>query len=97
VCILDGNRKDLVAAARRAATEARERLGAKQAAGVLLFDCICRGAILGPEFSGEIAAVREVFPEVPIAGFLTYGEIARYSGKLDGWHKTTAVEVAIPA
>jgi hypothetical protein len=97
VCILDGNRRDLVEAARRAATEARDRLGAKRAAGILLFDCICRGAILGPEFSGEIGAVREVFPGVPIAGFLTYGEIARYSGKLDGWHNTTAVVVAIPA
>ena len=41
--------------------------------------------------------MRSVFPGVPIAGFLTYGEIARYSGRLDGWHNTTAVVTAIPA
>ena len=64
---------------------------------MLLFDCICRGAILGDEFDQEVRAIRAVFPEAPMAGFLTYGEIARYSGRLDGWHNTTAVVVAIPA
>jgi hypothetical protein len=97
VCFLGGTHDALVSAARRAATEAKERLGAGRAAGVLLFDCICRGGILGPDFHREIQAVRDVFPDVPIAGFLTYGEIARYSGHLDGWHNTTAVVVAIPA
>src|SRR5450432_14739 len=29
--------------------------------------------------------------------FLTYGEIARYRGRFDGWHNTTAVVTAIPA
>ncbi len=96
VCILGGTPDDLVGAAKRAATEAKERLGTRKAAGILLFDCICRGAILGAEFHREIYAVQEVFPETPIAGFLTYGEIARYSGRLDGWHNTTAVVVAIP-
>jgi hypothetical protein len=96
VCMLDGSRDDLVAAAKRAATEARERLAGRRAAGILLFDCICRGAILGSDFHREIRAVRDVFPDVPLAGFLTYGEIARYSGRLDGWHNTTAVVVAIP-
>ena len=97
VCILDGSRGDLLAAAERAAREASERLGRQRAGGILLFDCICRGTILGEDFGREIDAVRSVFPGVPIAGFLTYGEIARYSGRLDGWHNTTAVVTAIPA
>jgi hypothetical protein len=97
VCILGGNRDELVSAARRAALEAKTRLGSKKAAGILLFDCICRGAILGDDFPREVEAVREIFPDVPMAGFLTYGEIARYSGRLDGWHNTTAVIAAIPA
>jgi hypothetical protein len=97
VCILGGTRDALVDAATRAAKEAKERLGGKPAAGVLLFDCICRGGILGEEFGREIGAIRSVFPGVPIGGFLTYGEIARYSGRLDGWHNTTAVVAAIPA
>ncbi len=97
VAILDGKRASLEAAAQSAAVEARDRLGGAKAAGILLFDCICRGTILGEEFGRELSAVRSVFPDVPVAGFLTYGEIARYSGRLDGWHNTTAVVVAIPA
>ncbi|MBS1153045.1 MAG: hypothetical protein H6Q89_4743 [Myxococcaceae bacterium] len=30
-------------------------------------------------------------------GFLSYGEIARFRGRLDGWHNTTTVVTAIPA
>jgi methyl-accepting chemotaxis protein len=97
VCILDGEPDKMVAAARRAAEEARENLNGAEAAGVLLFDCVCRGMILGDGFQSEIEAVRSVFGEVPVAGFLTYGEIARYRGRFGGWHNTTAVVVAVPA
>ncbi len=96
VSILDGGKDDLAAAALTAAQEAKRNLGGKKAAGILLFDCICRGIILDDEFHREIDAIKEVFPDTPITGFLTYGEIARYKGKLDGWHNTTAVVVAIP-
>ena len=64
---------------------------------MLLFDCVCRGMILDGRFGQEIEAVRSVFPGVPVAGLLTYGEIARFKGRLDGWHNTTAVVAAIPA
>ncbi len=97
VAILDGKKEALAAAAKSAALEARERIGTSAVAGVLVFDCICRGTILANDFKSEIDAVRSVFPKVPIAGFLTYGEIAKYSGRLDGWHNTTAVVVALPA
>jgi hypothetical protein len=97
ICILDGEPESMVSAAREAAQEAAHRLEGHPAAGVLVFDCVCRGMILKSEFRREIDAVRGVFGEVPVAGFLTYGEIARYGGKLDGWHNATAVVVAIPA
>jgi hypothetical protein len=97
VSILDGKSDDLVAAATRAATEARNQLRGTRPAGVLLFDCICRGAILGNQFQAEIDAVRAIFPDTPISGFLTYGEIARYKGRLDGWPNTTLVVAAIPS
>jgi methyl-accepting chemotaxis protein len=96
VSILDGDPPSMVEAAKGAAQEAREHLGKARAAGVLLFDCVCRGMILKDQFQGEIDAVRSVFGDVPIAGFLTYGEIAKYAGRLDGWHNTTAVVAAIP-
>jgi hypothetical protein len=97
ISILDGQRDDLVQAARTAAEEASEALRGARPAGVVLFDCICRGTILDKEFQREIDSVKAVFPGVPIVGFLTYGEIARYKGRLDGWHNTTAVVTAIPA
>jgi methyl-accepting chemotaxis protein len=97
VCILDGEPDSMVAAAKDAAKEAAQRVEDGRVAGVIVFDCVCRGMILKDQFQREIDAVRGVFGDVPVAGFLTYGEIARYGGKLDGWHNTTAVVVAIPA
>jgi hypothetical protein len=97
VSILDGEPDSMIAAAREAAEEARDRLGGAEAAGVLLFDCVCRGMILREEFGKEIDAVRLVFGDVPVAGFLTYGEIAQSAGRLEGWHNATAVVAAIPA
>ncbi len=96
VSILDGDPTSMVNAAKAAAEEARDSLNGAPAAGILLFDCVCRGMILKDEFRREVAAVRSVFPGVPMAGFLTYGEIARSHDKLDGWHNATAVVVAIP-
>ncbi len=53
--------------------------------------------ILKDSFHREVEAVRSVFPQTPICGFLTYGEIARTNDKLDGWHIATAIVAAIPA
>ncbi len=97
ICILDGDPTAMVNASRRAAEEAKENLRGAEAAGVIVFDCVCRGIILGERFEEEVAGVRKVFGDVPVVGFLTYGEIARYTGKLHGWHNTTAVVAAIPA
>ena len=97
VCILDGEPDAMIEACTRAAKQARQNVGEGPVAGVLVFDCICRGMILGRDFQKEIDAVRSVFPKVPVAGFLTYGEIARFRGRNEGWHNTTSVVVAIPA
>ena len=96
VAILDGRPDAMVAAAREAAEEALQHLQGQTPAGVLVFDCVCRGLILKQGFQREIDAVREVMGEVPVAGFLTYGEIASYSGRIESWHNTTAVVLAIP-
>lgn len=87
----------LVAASGRAALQAREGLGGARAAGVLVVDCVTRGMMLGRDFHREVDAIRAVFPETPIVGFLGYGQVARYRGKLDGWHTSTVLVVAIPA
>jgi len=96
VAILDGVPSNMVEAARAAAEEAKANLQGAKPAGVLLFDCVCRGIILKDKFQQEIDAVRSVMGDVPVAGFLTYGEIANYGGSVEAWHNTTAVCVAIP-
>ena len=97
ICIVTSDAEGLISAARRAAQEARASLKEAKPAGVLVFSCFCRTLILGNEFKREVEAIRDVFPGTPIAGFVTYGEIARFSGRLDGYHNTTVVVAAIPA
>jgi hypothetical protein len=97
VSIMEATADSLVAAAGRAADEARERLGGTPAAGVLVFDCLARGMVLGREFQREIDAVRAVFPQVPLAGLLGYGQVARYRSPREGWHTGAVVVAAIPA
>jgi len=96
VTILHADPKNLIDAAGKAALAARKNLDGAAPAAVLLFDCGSRGMALGASFDREVAAVRDVFPGIPMAGFLTYGEIARFRGRLDPWHNSTAVVVAIP-
>jgi methyl-accepting chemotaxis protein len=97
ICIVTGEPEALITASRLAAEEAREGLKGAPAAGVLVFSCFCRTLILGQDFKREVEAIRDVFPDTPIGGFVTYGEIARFSGRLDGYHNTTVVVAAIPA
>ncbi len=96
VCILDGTGPDLVRAAEEAGREAQRNLG-RACGGALAFDCICRGLILGDTFGDEVGAIRGALRTDQVAGFLTYGEIARYRGTRQGWHNATAVVVALPA
>jgi len=96
VALMEAGPDDLVAAAGRAATEARERLGGAEPAGVLVFDCLSRGVVLGRDFQREIDAVKAVFPETPLAGFLGYGQVARYRSPREGWHTGAVVVTAIP-
>lgn len=96
VSVLEGDVENVVAAAGRAAREARANLKGAEAAAVLVFDCFCRDILLGDAFPRAIDAIREVFPTEPLAGLVTFGEIARFGGRLDGWHNATVVVAAIP-
>jgi hypothetical protein len=97
VCIVRGTVESMTDAARGAALEALTELGGQKPAGVLVFDCVCRGLTMGPRFAEEVDTLRSVFGNVPIAGFLSYGEVARFKGRLDGYHNNTIVVVAVPA
>lgn len=88
--------KDQVESAREAARRARAKLGSGQAAGAVVFDCICRNLILRDGFKDAVHAMSEELGGVPLAGFETYGEIALDAGDMSGFHNTTSVVLAFP-
>jgi methyl-accepting chemotaxis protein len=93
--ITEGEPEGQVASAREAARIARSRI-AGPVAGALVFDCICRNLILGPEFKRAVKGISEELGGVPLAGFETYGEIALAAGDMSGFHNTTSVVLAFP-
>ena len=84
-----------IESARTAAKRARAQLD-RDAAGAIVFDCICRNLILGDRFAQATSGIAEELGGVPIAGFETYGEIALDAGDLSGFHNTTTVVLAFP-
>ncbi len=95
VSFVRGSVDTFVAAAREAAREAKRQVGG-DIAGALVFSCVTRGMIMGDSYDLEARAIAAELDGVPVAGFSSYGEIARVKGKLDGYHNNTVVVVAIP-
>lgn len=97
VTIVTAKTESLLKAARVAAEEAKKNLGDKKSSGVIVFDCIGRQTLLGKDFYKEVEEISSVFNKnVPISGFSTYGEIAKYGGKFNGLHNATVVICAFP-
>jgi hypothetical protein len=63
--------------------------------GVIAFDCIARRGILGDAgIRAEIDRIAKFSDGAPVAGFYTYGEIARTKG-ISGFHNQTLVVLAV--
>jgi methyl-accepting chemotaxis protein len=95
--IMKSPKEDQIASAEQAAKYAMEQVGKRKLAGALVFDCVCRGIILGNEFHKGVEAVQRVVGKIPLAGFETYGEICRQTGQFSGFHNTTTVVMLLPA
>lgn len=96
VAIVRGTPDAVVEAARNAVASALRGAGGT-CAGLLVFSCVTRGLAMGDEYEREVDALRAAVPPgTPIAGFLSYGEVAQVKGKLDGLHNNTIVVLAIP-
>jgi hypothetical protein len=62
---------------------------------MLAFDCIARRGVLGEErVQTEVGRLAALAAGAPVAGFYTYGEIARTRG-IRGFHNQTLVVLAI--
>lgn len=74
--MMHGTRDNLVQGAAQAATYASAAVGPEfQPSLALLVSCVGRNMMMGQRISSEIAAVKELLGEMPIAGFYSYGEI----------------------
>jgi hypothetical protein len=93
--IMEGDESSVLQATDTACHDALDSLGGRPPIGLLAFDCIARRGILGDEgIQREVDRVATHAGGAPVAGFYTYGEIARTRG-ISGFHNQTLVVLAL--
>lgn len=93
--IMEGDHESVLAATDAACSDALAQLGEHPPLGLIAFDCIARRGVLGDDgITREVRRIAETVPGAPVAGFYTYGEIARTRG-IGGFHNQTLVVLAI--
>lgn len=93
--VTHGTPDEQIDSARSAARRAADHAGETPMAGAFIYDCACRGTVLGDSFSDAVAAVDDELG-LPFVGFETYGEVCMETGKLSGFHNTTTVMLLLP-
>jgi hypothetical protein len=92
---MEGDENSVLEATDAACTDAIAALGGRKPIGFVAFDCIARRGVLGT--SGIVQEVERIGSHAdgaPVAGFYTYGEIARTHGT-SGFHNQTLVVLAL--
>ena len=92
--IMKGDAASVLDATTSACSQAIDGLVGRPPLGFLAFDCIARRGVLGNEgIREEVSQIRSYAQGAPVAGFYTYGEIARTHG-VSGFHNQTLVVLA---
>jgi hypothetical protein len=91
--IMEGDSDSVLEATNVACQSALAELGGRPPLGLLAFDCIARKGVLGDGIVAEVSRIADFAAGAPVAGFYTYGEIARTRG-VNGFHNQTLVVVA---
>jgi hypothetical protein len=93
--IMAGDEGSVLDATDGACDEALAALEPDRPLGMLAFDCIARRGVLGDQgIHREVKRVAEHAGPAQVAGFYTYGEIARVRGAT-GFHNQTLVVLAV--
>jgi hypothetical protein len=92
--IMEGDAASVLDATDAACSEALGALAGRPPIGMLAFDCIARKGVLGSGIADEVGRVAAHAGAAPVAGFYTYGEIARTRG-VSGFHNQTLVVLAV--
>jgi hypothetical protein len=95
VWITEGDADSVLAATDAACRDSLAALEGRPPLGVLAFDCIARRGVLGDGgIHTEVQRLAALAGRAPVAGFYTYGEIARTRG-MRGFHNRTLVVLSI--
>lgn len=93
--LTEGDYDSVLQAAAESARTAIDALGEVQPVGLLLFDCVSRRSVFGEQqLQEETNLINRCCGGIPMAGFYTYGEIARTKGS-GGFHNQTLVTLAV--
>ena len=94
VWVMEGHAQSVLEATGTACGDSLAALGGRPPLGMIAFDCIARRAVLGERgIRSEISRLVVMASGAPVAGFYTYGEIARIRGAR-GFHNQTLVVLA---
>jgi hypothetical protein len=92
--IMEGDADSVLDATDAACRDALAALAGREPIGLIAFDCIARKGVLGLGVEDEVRRVATHANGAPVAGFYTYGEIARTVG-VSGFHNQTLVVLAV--
>jgi hypothetical protein len=92
---MEGDNESVLGATVEACSDALAPLEGQPPLGMMAFDCIARRGVLGEDGIGEeVGRIADFADGAPVAGFYTYGEIARTRG-INGFHNQTLVVLAV--
>jgi hypothetical protein len=95
VWLMEGNFDSVVGAGTAACSDSLVALEGRRPLGMIAFECIGRRPVLGEVgVRLEIDRMMECAGGAPVAGFYTYGEIARTRG-VSGFHNQTLVVLSV--
>lgn len=95
VHLMEGDAVSVLGATDDACADAVAALGGQDPLGLVVFDCVARRAVLVDDaIDQEMDSIRSHAKGAPVAGFYTYGEIARNVG-IKGFHNQTLVVLAL--
>ena len=90
-----GDEESVLEATDAACSQALQALQGRSPLGMIAFDCIARRGVLGDQgIRSEVERIAAHAGGSPVAGFYTYGEIARTKG-ISGFHNQTLVVLAV--
>ncbi len=94
IATMHGSAASVLDATDTACGAAVNALGANAPAGLIVFDCVGRRAVLGDAAGAAVARMAQHAGGAPIAGLYTYGEIARPHG-VTGYHNQAIAALAL--